>query len=1660
VYTCQLRHPIITPFNHHTSTRTSSPASITAFPLCLPFSLSQSPQSRTGFEVSHLIEETTNIPLFTNEGPAVHKDLCFVSRFLHIGAGETIPIKGAPFLLLLSGQATIYTDDHAGLVEKLTPNRPVSRSVSDGHAGVPPGGVTEDELKSLFDSIDVDGSGAIDADELQTALELMGVRITHEAVLELMAGVDEDGSGELEFPEFVDILTTKLKLGRPPVRRWEEHGGESNEGVGAPSTTTPTSPGLGPGPGAGHIHAHHHRRDFQWSRELLDGHYAGEVSILDGVNYRATITATHDSTFLTVDRADYNLVVTEGFDGELKKKVEYLSSLQWFRECVHKNDYRSLAFALVPKRFPAKSALCLEGQPAQQVYFLERGTCQVTRKVVDELPDTSQGKRSVTAIMREDAMAQHRLRSRDLAVATIAAGEMCGEESMMTDRDRGYGPSTHDRFTDYVYTVRATTEVVALTIDAASLRRMLNGRDRHRFLAHCRMILDWRDRKVEASLSSLAALKDRSRAVINRAKRAQRTINVDRARVRLPPANISDISDLASLVEPGVSEGGSDHPDVTALVQRLPPASVGEELEELALQTTYGPLLLGATGGASSTFFGGGDMTGRSRGGRSPVRHDGASPERSLSRTSLSCSPSRSTSRTQVDRTPLFVIPSEWTSEAEDALTRYATRTFSTDVVTRSMVGREAVAAHLAASRAAAAGTSAEMAAARAARTAARQQAVARAQMQAAAGEEERLWAGVDYVSAGDRGGASDIEREFGAEDGDEVLSADVPMFNERLRTVQGDGHPGLTKRRQARAAGLSLPRRSLTAPHAPNPRLATVEVLDEKPLAMKLGTMAPPLGSPHAPRPLTPVTTLATMLETLRSVREQVQEARLIGNGLPHLLADLRRARQPLLYVSLSHRPVSRAKFGPASFGDTGGPYGNGVGGGYEGQSPVANRPGTKSRTLRKDHSSNGGPSMTRTPTGVRIMGVEVVVPTVEGASQDQELPHHDTVEPVAVEVGHLDPELSFAPISDKDVDEAMEKNMIKNNYGGDETTRVVTITPAVLIDGRLTTASGNGSGGGWDVPEVVTGLAATPPSATSTTPTPIPVSTTPPPARTTSVLTKTTSINDQASFHSSRTTSKAPSRATSRVSPNPPTSRHVMYVTSSHGDGDEYDDDDQELDASSPAKAQALALALGVNNDDADGKDEIGLSDRDGSSKDEGFGFTIDKPIPFDKYILGRPIPLDSESDDDEFADDTDLHAGMSRPDTGGDESVTQVKATLSWRKHAKVQTRGGGAIYRREYESIQAIDMSGRAADLGKGPLSPYVASKSGRLSTVVQGSDTRWWERDQGMIRANRIALSEKRRLARQATQVNSAPSGEVRTNHLPASSSGRERRRFPNRDLSQDFLSTRKGLLSSSRGPESITGITGRAASSKKSGTAPHPPHPEGDSSTAPTTTAATTTAAMPWLEGGDTSAGELVGDVNDLYGRWGYPSRPQTRRDPRLIGLPRLAKGLPGMQAKAVAQVTIGGSQNEALQHAGLALRSPMNMEDGGKIGRYTAKQLGVTGFSQALRVAGMDRDLSALPPSGAGQDGGELGDGAQQGGVEKSGAVLSLSSKVGGKKNPYPFVRPILKYPPEGGVDPIRVHDAVALAAWNPSDEVMTRTVVQKITQRGKQKRWGVVTG
>ncbi|KAH7296667.1 hypothetical protein KP509_26G033400 [Ceratopteris richardii] len=66
------------------------------------------------------------------------------------------------------------------------------------------------ELKECFDLIDTDGSGAIDADELLTAFNVLGMRVKKSEVEKMLAEVDADGSGEVEYPEFVQIMTSKL----------------------------------------------------------------------------------------------------------------------------------------------------------------------------------------------------------------------------------------------------------------------------------------------------------------------------------------------------------------------------------------------------------------------------------------------------------------------------------------------------------------------------------------------------------------------------------------------------------------------------------------------------------------------------------------------------------------------------------------------------------------------------------------------------------------------------------------------------------------------------------------------------------------------------------------------------------------------------------------------------------------------------------------------------------------------------------------------------------------------------------------------------------------------------------------------------------------------------------------------------------------------------------------------------------------------------------------------------------------------------------------------------------------------------------------------------------------------------------------------------------
>jgi hypothetical protein len=65
------------------------------------------------------------------------------------------------------------------------------------------------KLKSYFRSLDTDGSQSIGVDELQNPLISLGIAQTVTEVQRIVDSVDEDGSGQIEFDEFLSIIKSK-----------------------------------------------------------------------------------------------------------------------------------------------------------------------------------------------------------------------------------------------------------------------------------------------------------------------------------------------------------------------------------------------------------------------------------------------------------------------------------------------------------------------------------------------------------------------------------------------------------------------------------------------------------------------------------------------------------------------------------------------------------------------------------------------------------------------------------------------------------------------------------------------------------------------------------------------------------------------------------------------------------------------------------------------------------------------------------------------------------------------------------------------------------------------------------------------------------------------------------------------------------------------------------------------------------------------------------------------------------------------------------------------------------------------------------------------------------------------------------------------------------
>ena len=66
------------------------------------------------------------------------------------------------------------------------------------------------EIKEAFELFDTDKTGTIDYHELKVAMRALGFDVKKQEVLAIMRDYDRDGAGQIEYPDFLEIMTTKI----------------------------------------------------------------------------------------------------------------------------------------------------------------------------------------------------------------------------------------------------------------------------------------------------------------------------------------------------------------------------------------------------------------------------------------------------------------------------------------------------------------------------------------------------------------------------------------------------------------------------------------------------------------------------------------------------------------------------------------------------------------------------------------------------------------------------------------------------------------------------------------------------------------------------------------------------------------------------------------------------------------------------------------------------------------------------------------------------------------------------------------------------------------------------------------------------------------------------------------------------------------------------------------------------------------------------------------------------------------------------------------------------------------------------------------------------------------------------------------------------------
>jgi hypothetical protein len=84
-------------------------------------------------------------------------------------------------------------------------------------------------FKEAFDLFDNNGGGTIDSAELKETLDSVGIEIDQEDIEDVMLKLDEDGNGEIDFEEFLNLMTNTEMFLEAFARKKNQDGTDANE---------------------------------------------------------------------------------------------------------------------------------------------------------------------------------------------------------------------------------------------------------------------------------------------------------------------------------------------------------------------------------------------------------------------------------------------------------------------------------------------------------------------------------------------------------------------------------------------------------------------------------------------------------------------------------------------------------------------------------------------------------------------------------------------------------------------------------------------------------------------------------------------------------------------------------------------------------------------------------------------------------------------------------------------------------------------------------------------------------------------------------------------------------------------------------------------------------------------------------------------------------------------------------------------------------------------------------------------------------------------------------------------------------------------------------------------------------------------------------------